>query len=353
MEQRQLGDSGIQVGKIGFGTEHLPPDRDVIVEIVETAVAGGASFIDVLQTDPAGDGAYVWDGLGPAIREHRDKLVLACHWGIGYRFDLDYCKETFPKALERVGNGLVDVAMMTMVGEPGRTGAWLDASLSELESYKRDGHIGCIGASAHDVRAATELVVSGAIDVLMFTVNMTQQGDERQRALYKVCEERGVGLVAMKPYAAGLLLRVDGEPTSIDPLQCLDYALRQPVATVVPGVKNTDELRAALDYETASASERDHTSALPKVHRELAGHCVHCRMCMPCAKGIDITSIVAMVGWARGGVQDWLRGMYANQAVKPSVCDGQGACMEACDFDVDIVGVMRRAVELFERSSSS
>jgi len=45
--------------------------------------------------------------------------------------------------------------------------------------------------------------------------------------------------------------------------------------------------------------------------------------------------------------------MYANQAVKPSVCDGQGACMEACDFDVDIVGVMRRAVELFERSSSS
>ena len=310
MDCRELGKTGIEVGAIGFGTEHLPPDADTIAEIVETAVDGGANFIDVLQIDPAGDGAYVWNGLGPMIREHRDTLVLACHWGIGYLYDLDSCKRTFPEALAHVGNGFIDVAMMTMVGEPGRTGAWLD--------------------------------------VLMFAVNMTQQGDERQQSLYQACAEHGVGLIAMKPYSAGLLLRVGGEPTSITPLQCLDYVLRQPVATVVPGVRNADELRAALLYETASAAEKDHTSALEAVHRELAGHCVHCRRCMPCAKGIDITAIVAMVGWARGGVQDGLRGMYANQQVKPSACDGRGVCMASCDFDVDSVGVMRRAVELFE-----
>jgi len=142
VRQRELGRTGIHVGEIGFGTEHLPPDREVIAEIVETGVMGGATFIDILQTDPAGDGAYVWDGLGPAIREHREKLALACHWGIGYRYDLDYCRETFPEALARVGNDFVDVAMMTMVGEPGRTGAWLDDSLAELERYRRDGQIG-------------------------------------------------------------------------------------------------------------------------------------------------------------------------------------------------------------------
>jgi len=342
----------MEVSEIGFGTEHLPPDADTIAEIVETAVEAGASFIDVLQTDPAGDGAYVWDGLDPMIREHRSQLVIACHWGIGYRYDLDYCKETFPEALARVGNNFIDVAMMTMVGEPGRTGAWLDESLRELERYKRDGHIGCIGASMHDVRTATELVASDVIDVLMFAVSMTQHGDERQLALYHACAEHGVGLIAMKPFSAGLLLQADGESTSITPLQCLDYVLAQPVSTVVPGVKSADEMRTALRYLAVSNEEKDHRPALPKIHRELVGQCVHCRQCMPCAQGIDITSIVATVNWAHGGVQDWLKAMYAAQPVKPSACDGQGICMEQCDFGVDIVGVMQRAVELFESGAS-
>jgi len=352
VEHRQLGKTGIEISEIGLGTEHFPADAQVIAEIVETALNGGASFIDVLQIDPAGDGAYVWDGLGPVLREHRDELVLACHWGIGYRYDLDDCRKTFPDALARVGDDFVDVAMMTMVGEPGRTGAWLDASLEELERYKRDGRIGAIAASVHDVGVAIDLAGSGAVDALMFAVNMTQHDDERQQTLYRTCQDAGVGLIAMKPYSAGLLLRVDGAPTSITPLQCLDYVLAQPVSTVVPGVKNADEMRAALRYHAVDDGERDHRPVLPRVHRELAGHCVHCRQCMPCPQGIDITAMIAMVNWARGGVQDWLVGMYEGQRVKASACDGQGACTEACAFDVDVVGVMRRAVELFEPTGS-
>jgi len=66
------------------------------------------------------------------------------------------------------------------------------------------------------------------------------------------------------------------------------------------------------------------------------------------AKGLNITAIIAWVNWARGGVQDWQQGIYAGLPVKPTVCDGCGECMEPCDFDVDIVGTMRKAVDLFE-----
>jgi predicted aldo/keto reductase-like oxidoreductase len=152
----------------------------------------------------------------------------------------------------------------------------------------------------------------------------------------------------MKPFSAGILLRVDGEPTSISPLQCLDFVLAQPVATVVPGVKNADELRASLAFHSAPSAERDHRQALPAIYKELAGHCTHCRKCMPCLRGIPITTVIAIAGWARGGVQDWLRGMYEALPAKPSACDGCGACEEACAFDVDIVGVMRQVDELFE-----
>jgi len=348
MRRRKLGTTGIQVGEIGFGTEHLPPDAGTIREIIEVAIEGGVNFIDVLQIDPAGDGAYVWDGLGPLIRERRDRFVLACHWGIGYRFGLDDCKRTFPVALRAVGNDVIDVAMMTMVGEPGRTGDWLDLSLRELETYKRDGHVRAIAASVHDVDVATGLARSGSVDALMYYVNMTQYDDARQQTLYEACREKGVGLIAMKPYSAGLLLRVNGEPTSITPLQCLDYVLSQPVTTVVPGIKNAQELHGALAYYDVADDKRDHRPALERVRRELAGHCVYCRACMPCPAGIDITSILSIVNWARGGVQDWLRGMYDGQAVKPSACSECEACTDACGFDVDVMGTMRKAVDLFE-----
>ncbi|MCP4544611.1 MAG: hypothetical protein GY832_46505 [Chloroflexi bacterium] len=348
MEYRTLGKTGIEVSAIGFGTEHLPPQRDIMAEILAVAVEAGLNYIDVLQTDPAGDGTYIWNDLGPLLKQHRDKLVLAAHWGIGPSYDLPYCRRTFPEALSRVGNDYIDVAMMTMVGEDGRQQEWLDESIKELNRYREKGHIGCIGGSAHDVSKAIKLVNSGALDVLMFGVNLTQHGDAQHQALYEACTAQGVGLVAMKPYSAGLLLNVDGKPTSITATQCLSYTLSLPVSTVAAGVKNADEMRAALRYFNASAEEKDFQPALSNVHRDLAGHCVYCNHCLPCEQGIKITSIISIVNWAFWGVQDWLKGMYAALPVKPSACIECGSCMERCAFDVDVIAKMRHAVALFE-----
>jgi predicted aldo/keto reductase-like oxidoreductase len=312
------------------------------------AVESGVNFIDILQTDPAGDGAYVWNGLGPLVKQYRDKLVLAAHWGIGYQYDLPYCRKTFPEALAQVGNGFIDIALMTMVGESGREDEWIEESLQELRQYKEKGQIGCLGGSAHDLSTALKLVTSGVLDVLMFTVNMTQAGEPQHQALYQACLENEVGLIAMKSYSASLLLKVAGQPTTITPVQCLSYVLSQPVSTIAVGVKNGDELRAALAYCEATRSEKDYQPALDNLHQELAGHCVYCNHCLPCEEGINITSVISINNWAKWGVQDWLEGMYAALPVKPSACIGQGDCVERCAFEVDIVGKMRHVEAVFE-----
>ena len=348
MKYRSLGKTGIEVSEIGIGTEHFPADKEIMAEILAVAVESGLSFIDILQTDPAGDGAYIWNGLGPLIKKYRDKLVLAAHWGIGYNYDLSYCRQTFPEALSQAGNEYIDVAMMTMVGESGREDEWIEESLKDLSRYQERGHIGCIGASAHDISAAIKLVKSGMLDVLMFTVNMTQSGDTQHQELYQACIENEVGLIAMKSYSAGLLLNVESKPTTITPVQCLSYVLSQPVSTTAVGIKNADELRAALGYCSATTSEKDYQPALDNLHQELAGHCVYCNHCLPCEEGINITSVVSINNWAKWGVQDWLEGMYSALPVKPTACIGQGDCMERCAFDVDIIGKMRHVVAVFE-----
>ncbi len=69
-----------------------------------------------------------------------------------------------------------------------------------------------------------------------------------RKELYHACAVHGVGVVAMKPYAAGLLL-TEGNPSSIvlTPVQCVNYALTQPaVCTVVPGCKNITEMNPKI-----------------------------------------------------------------------------------------------------------
>lgn len=50
----------------------------------------------------------------------------------------------------------------------------------------------------------------------------------------------------MKPYLGGRLLKTEGRPTGITPVQCLHYVLSQPVTTIVPGARNISEMSEAL-----------------------------------------------------------------------------------------------------------
>ena len=73
---------------------------------------------------------------------------------------------------------------------------------------------------------------------------------------------------------------------TITPAQCLHYVLDLPVSTVVPGVKDVQELEAALGCWEASEAEK-----------------------------------------AAGGVTDALRSEYAALAVKASACVECSACL--------------------------
>jgi predicted aldo/keto reductase-like oxidoreductase len=352
MVKRILGRTGLEVGVIGLGVEHLRPDRENMGEVLDLAVSAGVDYVDLVYNDPIDLHVAEWEAITPALRRHRDHLTLAAHWGFVYHEPIDRCHKCFELVLDRVGNDYVEIAVLTMVDTESLWHGWAQESIAILRDYQQEGRVGFIGLSNHYPNVARQAVESGSIDVLMFPVNLYQhhQDSERQRLL-EVCIEHEVGVVAMKPYYGGRLLHSEGRSTGISPIQCLHYVLGQPVATVVPGPENARELNQGLKYLLASDDEKAYTSLHDELTERLRGRCVLCKHCLPCPQEIEIPHVIDCLEWVEfygPSHQKQSRERYAAMTAKGSDCTECGVCVERCPFEVDIIGKMKRAAEVFE-----
>ena len=175
----------------------------------------------------------------------------------------------------------------------------------------------------------------------------------------------GVGLVAMKPYGGGKLLqktasasiehyqsgwrKYERQIPVVTPVQCISYALSQiGVSTIVPGVKNNDELKAALHFLDATDEEKDFSAVIPEFKEYVEGECVYCNHCLPCPSVIDIGKNIRLLEMAQYNISDDIRNDYNALSAKASDCVECGSCVERCPFGVDVISKMRQAVEMFE-----
>jgi len=353
METRILGRTGLDVGVIGLGTEHLGTTRQNMDAVLDLAVPAGVNYLDLIYNDPTDAHADYWNAIGPAIRRYRERLVLCLHWGFVYHEPVDHCQQCFDQALDRLGNGYAEIAMLTMVDTESLWTDWAQEAIERLHAYQSDGCVGFIGLSNHRPDVARMAVESGSIDVFMFPVNLYQHyADPEREDLLRCCAEHQVGVVAMKPYYGGTLLSSEGRPTGITPAQCLHYVLSHSVATTVPGARDPHEMRQALSYLEASIEEKQATPLYDELVDRLRGQCVGCKHCLPCPQDIAIPNVINYLDYVEfyGGNpfhQRFNRELYASLEAKGSDCTECEVCIERCPFDVDIIGKMHRAAEVF------
>ena len=356
METRTLGRTGIEVGVIGLGTEHLLADRTNMNALLDLAVSGGVNYIDLFSDPTSGSIDEYIEAIGPAVRRHRERLVLCIHWGV-YNEPFDQCQLGFDQALTRLGGDYAEIGMITMIDSEIMWSGYAQKAIELIRRYQRDGRVGFIGLSSHNADIARMAVESGLIDVLMFPVNLYQHpGDPARAALLKACAKQKVGVVAMKPYHGGRLLRTEGNPTGITPVQCLHYVLSQPVDTIVPGARNISEMSEALGYLHASHEEKQFASLHDDLKDRLRGQCVDCKHCLPCPQAIDIPFVINILDYVEfyGGSRvftqkNWQT--YASLPVKASECIECDVCLERCAFEVDIIAKMHRAAAVFETAA--
>ncbi len=379
MQYRKLGKTGVDVGIVGLGGEYLEyAPGDTVTSVVDEAIANGVNYIDLFMPSPG-----VRDNFGIALKNRRHKVMVAGHLGLILQ-DGQHCRfrgkkeclSFFEDLLTRLKTDYVDVLMLHFVDKPADYEAFF-ASGGLLESalkLKEEGKARFIGASSHNVPMALKVVNSGYIDVLMFPVNPasdTLPGDMNvvssfkkalweqlsvtdnksltgRETLYHTCAIKDVAIVAMKPYASGVLFRENPSSIILTPVQCINYALSQPaVCTVVPGCKNVTEMKAALAFLEATDEEKDYSSINVNKLWELLGNCMYCNHCLPCPVGVDIGTTMRLTDTARYGLNESIISEYGALAVKASDCAECGECMERCPFGVDVIANMNRAVTIF------
>ncbi len=378
MEYRRLGRTGLMVSEVGFGGEWLEKhEYDEAVSLVRYAGEKGVNIIDCWMADPKSR-----DIIGEAIRTDRARWIVQGHIGSTWQNgqyertrDLRFVRPAFEDLLARIGGGYIDLGMLHYVDsaedwETCRSSGYLDY----VRELLAQGKIRHIGLSTHNPRIAAMAAESGFVEMILFSLNPAfdmkpasedlntlfgeyEPGlsgiDPERAALYRLCQERDVGITVMKGFFGGALFDPKRSPfgVSFTPAQLIHYALTRPaVASILCGYDTPAQVDAAVGYETATAEERDYASVIANAPLHACrGQCTYCGHCQPCPAEIDIAMVNKLYDLAlqQPELPQSLREHYRAMGSTASACIGCRSCEERCPFGVKIAERMEKAAALF------
>jgi len=384
MKYRKLGKTGLEVSELALGCEYVwhSEEKDV-VDLVNAAVDAGINYIDIFVGTPS-----TRDYFGRALKGIRDKVILAGHLGcidvkdqyVRTR-DMKLCEDFIQQFYTRLQTDYIDILFLHNCDEDDDYNHIFEGAMYQRAlELKKEGKARFIGFSSHNTKIALKAVRSGKIDVLMFPVNPlfnlmprdaamekmfnleidgTLQASEKEsyptkQELYEECIAKEIGIIAMKPFAAGNILKNhEGGALqgliSLTPVQCISYILNQNNATIaLPGFKNVGELSEALAYFTATDEEKNYQLELERSDLyQFKNQCMYCNHCQPCPKKIDIGEVTKLKDLAEKEMTMEVLSRYQALEVNASDCLFCGACSKRCPFGIDVNKNMKRAQELF------
>ncbi len=379
MKYRKLGKTDLRLSEIGLGAEWLERhNREEVADVVACCADYGINVFDCWMSEP-----NVRTNLGLAIAGQRDKWIIQGHIGSAWKDEqyyrtrkMEYVRPAFEDFLCRIQTDYVDIGVINYVDEVKDFDVIMKGEFIEyVHELKQKGIIRAVGMSTHNPIVGKMAVLSGEVDMIMFSINpafdmrppsedinelfkeqyeghLAGIAPEREE-LYKLCEREGVGITVMKPYGGGRLFDEKLSPfgVALSPVQCLHYALTRPaVASAMVGVETPEQVRAAVAYETATEEEKDYASVLAHAPMHAyTGQCTYCGHCAPCPRGIDVAMVNKLYDLATMTEEPspMVTAHYRSLAANANDCTACGGCETRCPFGVKVTERMRQARKLF------
>ncbi len=209
MEQRTLGKSGLHVPVVGMGTWRTFDVRGAAAErgirtVVDAAIDAGISLFDSSPMYGAAERV-----LGAALHGRRDQVLVATKI---WTPSADEGREQAERALGFY-DGWVDLYQIHNLVN------WR-AQLALLEQLRDQGRVRAIGATHYQASAFGELrqvMQTGRITAIQIPYNPLER--EVERVILPLAEELGLGVVVMRPFGEGDLLRRPPPDAALEPLR--------------------------------------------------------------------------------------------------------------------------------------
>ncbi len=323
MQKTVLGKTGEEVSILGFGCMRLPLcgpkasdiDFPLATAMLRKAVDNGVNYLDTAYPyhSPAGIGVPGQSEifLGRALAGgYREKVKLATKlptWMVTTKKEMHAVLDS---QLERLQTGHIDFYLAHAL----KSGVWenmLRAGMLEfLEEARKDGRIGHVGFSFHDILPVFADIVKGYdwefAQIQYNYLDLDYQAGSQGALLAK---ERGLGLVVMEPLRGGFL--TDHIPDDLRAVlakarpgrSLADWGLRwlwsrPEVDLVLSGMSTMQQMEEnlALAANPERLSEADFAAADEVRIRLLARlpvNCTACGYCLPCPNGVKIPTAFA------------------------------------------------------------
>ena len=333
MKQITLGKTGIQVPQNGFGA--LPIQRvskETAVGLLRRAYEGGMRFFDTARAYSDSE-----EKVGEAFDGMREKVYIATKTGAKTPEEFWQHLEISLKNLRTDYIDLYQLHCAEQCYRPGDGTGMYEC----LEEAKSQGKIRYIGITAHKLYIAEEIVESGLYETLQYPFSYLSS--QREIELVKACQKAGMGFIAMKGLAGGLINRSEAAMAFMDQFD-----------QVLPiwGIQRETELEEWLSYmEQTPVMTEELADFIAREQQELTGDfCRGCGYCMPCPAGIMINQCARMsLMLRRAPSKAWLTPEMQAEMKKIEGCLECGQCMEKCPYELHTPQLLKKNYEDYQK----
>lgn len=325
MKMISFGRTGLIASTVGFGA--IPIQRISAAEstkILQKAFDAGVNFYDTARGYSDSE-----EKIGIALSGVRDKIIIATKT---MSRTYDGVMKDLEISLSFLKTDYVDIYQThnpEFIPKPGDDNGIYDAMLEA----KKAGKIRHIGITNHRLDLANEAVDSGLYESLQFPLSCISSDEDADLA--KKCENAGMGFIAMKAMAGGLITNAKAA-----------YAYLSQYDNVIPiwGIQQERELDEFLAYEkNPPALDAGMLADIARDREELAGSfCRGCGYCMPCPAGIPIPTAARLSFlMGRSRFEGFLVDSWAEQMERIKECQQCGHCKERCPYKLDTPEVLK------------
>ena len=333
MDIMTLGSTGITVNKNGFGA--LPIQRiseSDAAHLLRKAYDNGITFFDTARfyTDSE-------KKIGFALSDVRDKIFIATKTAT---MSVEGFWEQLETSLSMLKTDYIDVYQFhnpPVCHKPGDGSGLYEAMLEA----KAQGRIRHIGITNHRLDIALEAAESGLYETVQYPVSYL--ASDKEIAFVRICEERGVGVLAMKALAGGLITN-----------SAAAYAFMMQFSNVLPiwGIQLEAELDEFIAYQSLPpVLDDDMRRVIERDLYELSGdYCRGCGYCLPCPAEIDITMAARMPFFMKRAPESLFLSAESRANMRRiGDCLDCGHCKEHCPYGLDVPNMLSAALEEYSK----